>query len=342
MPIVSINGQDVNSENQQNESEKNGSNIYVKKPISPSLTSKDDFIRRGPQSEQLRVANKHLETKRKTSTFLRYLVLTLVGIIMIYPLLWMIGATFKENSEIFSTMNPIPLKATFDGYKNAVKSYGGNINIWKAMLNTYSYVIPEVILTIISSVITAYGFARFKFVGHNVLFAIMMAMLFLPQVVLNVPQYMLFNKFGWVGSNLYLPLIVPTAFATETYFIFMLIQFLRGVPKEMEEAAKIDGCNTVQTLIKIIIPMIMPAIVSCALFKFMWTSNDFIGPLLYVNTPAKYPATIFVKLSMDSDSGFDWNRVLATSLISILPNIIVFFLAQDQFVEGVSAGGVKG
>ena len=342
MPIVSINGQDVNSENQQNESEKNGSNNYVKKPISPSLTSKDDFIRRGPQSEQLRVANKHLETKRKTSTFLRYLVLTVVGIIMIYPLLWMIGATFKENSEIFSTMNPIPLKATFDGYKNAVKSYGGNINIWKAMLNTYSYVIPEVILTIISSVITAYGFARFKFVGHNVLFAIMMAMLFLPQVVLNVPQYMLFNKFGWVGSNLYLPLIVPTAFATETYFIFMLIQFLRGVPKEMEEAAKIDGCNTVQTLIKIIIPMIMPAIVSCALFKFMWTSNDFIGPLLYVNTPAKYPATIFVKLSMDSDSGFDWNRVLATSLISILPNIIVFFLAQDQFVEGVSAGGVKG
>lgn len=342
MPIVSINGQDVNSENQQNESEKNDSNNYVKKPISPSLTSKDDFIRRGPQSEQLRVANKHLETKRKTSTFLRYLVLTVVGIIMIYPLLWMIGATFKENSEIFSTMNPIPLKATFDGYKNAVKSYGGNINIWKAMLNTYSYVIPEVILTIISSVITAYGFARFKFVGHNVLFAIMMAMLFLPQVVLNVPQYMLFNKFGWVGSNLYLPLIVPTAFATETYFIFMLIQFLRGVPKEMEEAAKIDGCNTVQTLIKIIIPMIMPAIVSCALFKFMWTSNDFIGPLLYVNTPAKYPATIFVKLSMDSDSGFDWNRVLATSLISILPNIIVFFLAQDQFVEGVSAGGVKG
>ncbi len=342
MPIVSINGQDANSENQQNGSEKNDSNNYVKKPISPSLTSKDDFIRRGPQSEELRVANKHLETKRKTSTFLRYLVLTVVGIIMIYPLLWMIGATFKENSEIFSTMNPIPLKATFDGYKNAVKSYGGNINIWKAMLNTYSYVIPEVILTIISSVITAYGFARFKFVGHNVLFAIMMAMLFLPQVVLNVPQYMLFNKFGWVGSNLYLPLIVPTAFATETYFIFMLIQFLRGVPKEMEEAAKIDGCNTVQTLIKIIIPMIMPAIVSCALFKFMWTSNDFIGPLLYVNTPAKYPATIFVKLSMDSDSGFDWNRVLATSLISILPNIIVFFLAQDQFVEGVSAGGVKG
>ena len=122
----------------------------------------------------------------------------------------------------------------------------------------------------------------------------------------------------------------------------MLIQFLRGVPKEMEEAAKIDGCNSMKTLVKIIIPMILPAIVSCALFKFMWSSNDFLGPLLYVNNPAKYPATIFVKLSMDSDAGFDWNRVLATSLISIIPNILIFFAAQNQFVEGVSAGGVKG
>ena len=223
-----------------------------------------------------------------------------------------------------------------------MKSYGGNINIWKAMLNTYSYVIPEVVLTVVSSVLTAYGFGRFKFKGHDILFTLMMAMLFLPQVVLNVPQYLLYNKFGWVGSPWYLALIVPTAFATETYFIFMLIQFLRNIPKDMEEAAAIDGCNAFQTLIKIIVPMLMPAITSCALFKFMWSSNDFLGPLLYVNTPAKYPATIFVKLSMDSDTGFNWNRVLATSLISIIPNICVFFAAQNQFVEGISAGGVKG
>ena len=328
MPIVSI----------DNEDDKNttGSTTSLQ-----GTGATEKVVIKRSSSAQLRAANKKLQRRRRTSTIIRYTVLTVVGLIMIYPLVWMVGATFKENSEIFTSMNPIPLKATFNGYKNAIKSYGGNINIWKAMLNTYSYVVPEVILTVISSVLTAYGFARFKFIGHKVLFAFMMAMLFLPQVVLNIPQYMLFNKFGWVGSNLYLPLIVPTAFAVESYFIFMLIQFLRGVPKEMEEAAQIDGCNSIKTLIKIIIPMILPAIVSCALFKFMWTSNDFIGPLLYVNTPAKYPATIFVKLSMDSDSGFDWNRVLATSLISIVPNILVFFLAQDQFVEGVSAGGVK-
>ena len=283
-----------------------------------------------------------LKTKRTIQVVIRYTVLIAVGIFLIYPLLWMIGATFKPNNEIFSGLNILPKKATFEGYLNAMKNYGGDINIWKAMLNTYSYVIPAVIFTIVSSTLTAYGFGRFKFFGRSVLFAILMSTLFLPQVVLNVPQYIMYNIFGWVGSKLYLPLIVPSMFATETYFVFMLIQFLRNIPKELEEAAKIDGCNEIQTLIKVIVPMLKPALVSCALFKFMWASNDFLGPLLYVNNPAKYPATIFVKLAMDSDAGFAWNRILSTSLISILPSIIIFFIAQNQFVEGISAGGVKG
>ena len=283
-----------------------------------------------------------LKTKRTIQVVIRYTVLIAVGIFMIYPLLWMVGATFKPNNEIFSGLNILPKKATFEGYLNAMKNYGGDINIWKAMLNTYSYVIPAVIFTIVSSTLTAYGFGRFKFFGRSVLFAILMSTLFLPQVVLNVPQYIMYNIFGWVGSKLYLPLIVPSMFATETYFVFMLIQFLSNIPKELEEAAKIDGCNEIQTLIKVIVPMLKPALVSCALFKFMWASNDFLGPLLYVNNPAKYPATIFVKLAMDSDAGFAWNRILSTSLISILPSIIIFFIAQNQFVEGISAGGVKG
>lgn len=283
-----------------------------------------------------------LETKRHVQTFLRYLVLIVVGLVMVYPLLWMIGATFKDNSEIFSGIGLIPKNPTLNGYKAAMKSYGGDINIWKSMLNTYTYVIPKVVFTIISATVTAYGFGRFKFKGRDLLFAVLMSTLFLPQVVLNVPQFILFNNLNWVDSRLYLPIVIPTLFATDTYFVFMLIQFLRNVPKELEEAAKIDGCNVVQTLIKVIVPMLIPAIVSCALFQFMWSTNDFMGPLLYVKTPANYPAAIFVKLSMDADSGFEWNRVLATSLISIIPSLVIFFLAQDTFVDGISAGGVKG
>ncbi len=283
-----------------------------------------------------------LGKKKYIATFLRYLVLIAVGTIMVYPLLWMVSATFKSNQEIFSGIGLFVKNPTLDGYRNAMKSYGGDIDLIKSMLNTYKFVIPHVIFTVISSTITAYGFGRFEFKGKKFLFAALMATLFLPQVVLNVPQYIMYNEFGWIDSKFYLPLIVPAMFATETYFVFMLVQFLRNVPKELDEAAKIDGCNAVQTLTKVIVPMLMPAIVSCALFKFMWASNDFMGPLLYVNTPSRYPATIFVKLSMDADTGFEWNRVLATSLISIIPSLVVFFLAQDSFVDGISAGGVKG
>ena len=282
------------------------------------------------------------ETKRKISTFLRYFVLIAVGFVMVYPLIWMVGATFKTNNEIFSSVGFIPKNPTLDGYKNAMKSYGGDIDLVKAMINTYSIVIPKVVFTIISATITAYGFARFEFKGKGILFAVLMSTLFLPQVVLNVPQYIMFNKFGWINHPMYLALIVPTIFATDTYFVFMLIQFLRNIPRELEEAAKIDGCNSIKTLWYVIVPMLKPSIVSCALFQFMWSSNDFMGPLLYVNTPARYPASIFVKMSMDGDTGFDWNRVLAMSLISIIPSLIVFFLAQNEFVEGISAGGVKG
>lgn len=283
-----------------------------------------------------------LGKKKYLAKFLQYAILIFVGFFMVYPLLWMIGASFKTNSEIFSSVGFIPKNPTVDGFKNAMKNYGGQINIWKSLLNTYKYVIPKVVFTIFSATITAYGFGRFNFKGKNFLFAVLMSTLFLPQVVLNVPQYQLFNKLHWIDSSLYLPIIVPTLFAIDTYFVFMLIQFLRNIPKELEEAAKIDGCNVVQTLIKIIVPMLKPAIVSCALFQFMWSNNDYMGPLLYVKTPERYPAAIFVKLSMDGDTGFSWNRVLAISLISIIPSLVIFFCAQSSFVDGISAGAVKG
>ncbi|MDY6306371.1 MAG: carbohydrate ABC transporter permease [Oribacterium sp.] len=283
-----------------------------------------------------------METKKKVSNFFKYLVLILVGCIMLYPLVWMVGASFKDNAEIFSSIGFIPKKPTMEGYKNAMKGYGGDINIWWSMLNTYKIVIPKVIFTVISSTIAAYGFARFRFVGHDFFFALLMSTLFLPNVVLNVPQFIMYTKWGWVDSPLYLPLIVSTLFAQDTYFVFMLIQFMRNIPKELDEAAKIDGCNMFQTLWLVLVPVLKPAMTSVALFQFMWSNNDFMGPLLYVSTPKRYPAAIFVKMSMDADTGFSWNRILALSLISIIPSLVIFFLAQDQFIDGVTAGSVKG
>ena len=284
-----------------------------------------------------------LSTAHKIGRFFQYFVLILVGVIMIYPLVWMVGATFKSNAEIFAGIGFLTANPTLQGSSDAVtQNYGGDISIWRAFINTYSFVIPKVIFTVISSVIAAYGFSRFKFKGRDMLFGIMISTLFLTQVVLNVPQYLMYNSFGWINSPFYLPLWVPSLFATETYFVYQLVQFMRSIPHDLDEAAAIDGCGPVKILYKIIAPMLSPSLVACGLFQFMWSCNDYMGPLLYVQTPSKYPMSIFVKLSMDADSGFNWNRILALSLISIIPQLVVFFCAQDAFIDGISAGAVKG
>lgn len=172
---------------------------------------------------------------------LRYLTLATVGIAMLYPLVWLLGASFKTNADIFTNIGFIPKDFKFD--------FSGYINGWKTsteytfttyFINTFKIVIPKVALTIVSAVLTAYGFARFKFPGKKIMFGILISTLLLPNVVLRIPQFLMYKNFGWLDT--YLPLFVPAAFATDTFFVFMLIQFIRGLPKEIEEAACVDGC----------------------------------------------------------------------------------------------------
>ena len=277
--------------------------------------------------------------KKRVFLSIRYLLLTAVGLIMVYPMIWMVGASFKaSNNEIFSSIGFIPAHPTFEAYRKGWKSTETVFATY--MLNTYKFVIPKVIGTVLSATITAYGFSRFQYKGKSFLFGILLSTLLLPQVVLNVPQFLMFNKFGWLDT--YLSLVVPSFFAGDTYFVYMLIQFMRSVPRELEEAAEIDGCNTWQRLWLIMMPMVKPSMVSCALFQFMWASNDFMGPLIYINTVRKYPASLGLRLIMDSESGFEWNKVLALSVIVILPSVAVFLSAQNQFIDGVAAGGLKG
>ena len=230
-----------------------------------------------------------MKASNKIATFFKYFVLILVGIIMIYPLLWMISATFKDNSEIFAGISLWIKKPTLDGYRNALNNFGGSINILQAMLNTYSYVLPKVICTVVSACIAAYGFGRFDFPGRKLLFNIMLATLFLPQVVLNVPQYLLYNKFGWVDSPFYLAIWVHCAFATETYFVYQLVQFMRNVPRDLDEAAAIDGCSSFQTLYKVIVPMLGPALVSCALFQLCGAATTLWARCFTSAPPASTP-----------------------------------------------------
>jgi oligogalacturonide transport system permease protein len=197
-----------------------------------------------------------------------------------------------------------------------------------------------VIGTAISCTLVAYGFARFEFRFKKLLFGSVIAILLLPNVVTRIPQYLLFRDLGWLDS--YLPLWVPSALAGDAFFVFMLVQFLRAIPRDMEEAARVDGANSLQTLIFIVVPMLAPALISVCLFQFMWTMNDFLGPLIYISSVDKYPVSLALKLSIDTTESFEWNRILAMSVLTILPALVVFFLAQKHFIEGISAGGVKG
>ncbi|MBE6853795.1 MAG: carbohydrate ABC transporter permease [Ruminococcus sp.] len=271
-----------------------------------------------------------------------YILLVLMGFFMIYPILWMISATFKTNSEIFGSVSLLIKKPVTDGYISIAGNYGGNINLPGAMLNSFIIIVPKVVFTVISSAVTAYGFGRFDFCGKKVLYALLLSTLFIPDTVMTIPQFIMFDKFGWIDSPLYSALTVPAFFAFEAYFVFMLIQFIKSVPREIDEAARIDGCTSWHILFCIILPLIRPALISCAIFQFIWTSNDFMGPLLYVRTPSRYPVSVFIKLFMDADMGFEFNRVFVITLISVLPTLIVFFIGQKFFEDGISAGSLKG
>lgn len=279
------------------------------------------------------------KTREQVSTVVRYTVLILVGFVMFYPMLWMVGASFKaSNNEIYSTISFLPKSPSFQAYIDGWTATGNPYSLY--LINTFKIVIPKVVGAVVASVVTAYGFSRFEFPGKTFWFSILLATLFLPQVVLNIPQFLLFRTWGWTNS--YLPLVVPAFFGAEPYFIFMLVQFMRSASRELEEAAEIDGCNSFERLVYIVVPMVKPTIVSVALFQFMWAFNDFQGPLIYIDSVKKYPTSLGLRLLTDAETGFEWNKVLALSVITLLPSLIVFFLAQDQFVDGIAAGGVKG
>jgi len=277
--------------------------------------------------------------KRAFNSGIRYFLLTVVGIFMLYPLLWLFGASFKSNTEIFTSIGFIPKHFDFSTYIRAWQPTP-EYSFTRFFINTFLIVIPRVIGAIISCTLTAYGFARFKFKGKGVLFALLMGTLFLPNVVVYIPQFLLFQQLGWLDT--YNPLTIPQCLAFDTFFVFMLIQFIRGIPVELEQAAYIDGCNSVQALWYVIVPVLMPAIICVGLFQFMWSMNDFFGPLLYISSVDKYPIALALRMVMDASSEIKWNEVIAMNLFSLAPSLILFFAAQKYFVEGVTAGSLKG
>ena len=271
--------------------------------------------------------------------WVRYLVLALVAFVMLYPLLWLIGASFKSNQQIFTEVGFWPQSIDFKAYAKGWKT-STEYTFATYFLNSFLITIPRIIVTVISCVLVAYAFARFDFWGKKFLFSVMVATMMLPLIVLRLPQYLVFRELGWLDS--YLPMIVPSAFATDTFFIFMLVQFLRSIPRDMEEAAQIDGCNSLQLLWHIIVPILKPAIISVIVFQFIWTMNDFMGPLIYLASVEKYPVSLALKMSIGATEEVEWANVIAISVVALIPSVAVFFAAQRHFIVGATSSGIKG
>lgn len=271
---------------------------------------------------------------------LTYVLLILLGYVMVYPLLWMVGASFKTNGEIFSGMNILPRKGwVFTAYADGWRGIG-QIGFDTFFLNTFKLVIPTVAFTLVSCTLVAYGFARFKFPLKKLFFGCMISTLMLPNAVIMIPKYILFRNLGWLDS--YKPFIVPSLFAGSAFIIFMLMQFLRGLPKELDESAKLDGCTSVGILVRILVPLCKPALFSAGLFQFIWTWNDFFNVLVYINSVSKYTLALGLRMTLDTQSGAQWNQIMAMSVLTILPCVVLFFSAQKYFVEGIATTGMKG
>ena len=252
----------------------------------------------------------------------------------------MIVSSFKPNNMIFSDPGLIPKVTTLENYVTGWRGYAGT-TFGTFFANSIIMCVVAVIGNVISCSMAAYAFARLNFAGRTFWFAVMMITLMLPSQVTLVPRYILFNSFGWVGS--YLPILVPKFLATDAFFVFLLVQFMRGLPKEIEEAAIIDGCSKVGVYLRIILPLATPALVTTALFSFLWTWDDFFNQLLYLTTPASFTVSRALRTFVgDAGAVSNWGGALAMATLSVVPAFILFFALQKYFVQGIATTGIKG
>jgi multiple sugar transport system permease protein len=261
------------------------------------------------------------------------------GFIMLYPLLWLCGSSLKGPSEIWTNLAAlIPKAPTVENYLHGWAGFGG-VTFTTFYKNSFVYAGVGTVLTVSSSAIVAFGFARIRFVGRRFWFAAMMATLLLPVQVQIIPQYIVFTKLGWL--NTFLPLLLPRI-GGQAFFIFLIMQFIRGIPGELDDAAAIDGCGKVGLFFRVILPLITPALVAAAIFSFYFTWGDFLNPLIYLNDPRLYTISVALRAFADPSAATDWGAIFAMSALSLAPVFIIFVMCQRYLVEGISTTGLRG
>jgi multiple sugar transport system permease protein len=279
------------------------------------------------------------KNQKRTQTIVYHAGVIIFALLMLYPVMWLVASSLKGASEIWTNVSSlIPNGLHLENYVQGWNGFGG-ITFATFYRNSFIHAGFGTLFTVVSSAIVAYGFARVRFIGRGILFSLMLVTLMLPPQVLMIPQYIIFSKLGWI--NTFFPLLLPRL-GGDVFFIFMMVQFIRGIPIELDEAAMIDGCSKVGIFYRIILPQIKPALVTAAIFSFYWTWEDFLTPLVYLNDPHLYTVSVALRAFSDPGGVTNWGAVFAMLSLSLVPVILLFVFFQRYLVEGIATTGLKG
>ncbi len=280
-----------------------------------------------------------MKEKKLLRKVIYHILVLSFGFVMIYPVLWMISGSFKDNGEILrGTLSLIPKEFKSTNYATGWKGFGGT-TFATFFGNSIMITTIATFGTVLSSSLVAYAFSRIRFRGRRLLFTCMLATMMLPGQVIMIPQYLIYYKLGLVPG--YVPLILPY-FCGQAFFIYQMMQFMQSIPRELDEAAKIDGCSKYRIYSTIILPLLKPSIVTTVIIQFYWKWDDYMGPLLYLSRPKSYTVSFAIKLFADSASVTDFGAMFAMSTLSLIPVFVIFLVFNRYLVEGIGTSGLKG
>ncbi len=280
-----------------------------------------------------------MNKKNRINSVIFHTVCLILCCITFYPILWLLKSSLTESSQVFvQAYKLIPEKWSFQNYITGWKGFA-NTSFGVFFSNTTLITVTSVVGLLMSSSLVAYGLTRIRYKGRKVVFISMIATLMLPYQVIMIPMYILFYKIGWI--NTFLPLIVPDWLASP-FHVFLIMQFIKTIPRQIDESAVIDGCNSFSLYYRIIMPLMKPALVTAGIFAFFKKWNDFLGPLLYLNKIESYTLSLALRMFSDPDALTDWGAMFAMQFLSLIPCFLIFIVFQKKIVGGISTTGLKG
>lgn len=293
-----------------------------------------EFIAGAPGRDATPQRRRPIRPLRATIT---HAALFIASVVMIYPLLWMLSASFKSNNEIFGGASLLPSHISLDAY---IRGWSGlSVSFGTFFANSFVIAALSIIGNLAACSVTAFAFSRLEFLGRRFWFGVMLLTMMLPYHVTLIPQYVLFLHLGWV--NTILPLVVPKFLAADAFFTFLMVQFFRSIPYDLQEAAMIDGCGPWRIYWNILLPLSVPVLATAAIFTFIWSWEDFLGPLVYLGDVRNYTVALGLRTFVDSQGESDWSAVFAMSNLVIVPVFVVFVFFQRYLVQGIATSGLK-